>query len=76
MKKMKHTAVKIENGNWSILDENNREIYRIQKHYNTRRSKNHNGYDKLIRLESGEYKQPLYFSHYATLKQALSSCDC
>ena len=73
---MKNTAVKLANGDWSIRNEKGRELYIIRKHYRTSRSRNHNGYDKITRLKSGEYAQLPYFSHYATLKQAFRCCDC
>lgn len=73
---MKRTAVKLANGNWSVRDGNGKEIYIIQKHYRTCRSRTHDGYDKLTRLDSGEYAQMPYFSHFSTLKQALRCCGC
>lgn len=73
---MKRSAVKLANGNWSVRNENGTEVCIIQKHYRTARSKNHSGYDKITRLSSGEYAQLPYFSHFATLKQALRCCGC
>lgn len=73
---MKRIAVKLANGNWSIRNEKGTEVCLLMKHYRTSRSKNHDGYDKLIRLDTGEYTQLPYFSHFATLKQALRCCGC
>lgn len=73
---MKRSAVKLADGSWSVRSESGTEIYIIRKHYRTPRSKNHDGYDKITRLKSGEYTQMPYFSHFATLKQALRCCGC
>lgn len=73
---MKRSAVKLASGDWSIRNEHGTELYIIRKHYRNDRSKNHDGYDKITRLNTGEYVQLPYFSHYATLKQALRCCGC
>ena len=73
---MKRRAVKLANGNWSIRNEKGREVYLLQKHYHSPRASSRCGYDKIARLDSGEYLQMPYFSHFNTLKQALRSCGC
>lgn len=73
---MKRTAVKLANGDWSIRNTTGREVYRLQKHHHSRRASSRCGYDKIARLDSGEYIPMPYFSHFTTLKQALRSCGC
>ena len=73
---MKRTAVKLANGDWSIRNSTGHEVYRLQKHHHSKRASSRCGYDKIARLDSGEYIPMPYFSHFTTLKQALRSCGC